>query len=63
MGGKNTVSGYIKNFHPEAWTIQIEINCKITNNKDNFEKFENLLNCFSNWLDCIIKKNNMNNQI
>ena len=39
MGGKSTISGYIKNFHDDAWTIQIEVNCKITNNKDNYEKF------------------------
>ena len=63
MGGKSTVSGYIKNFHNEAWTIQIEINCKITNNKENYEKLEKLLNCFSTWIESIVEKNNMNNQI
>ena len=41
----------------------IEINCKITNNKENYEKLEKLLNCFSTWIESIVEKNNMNNQI
>ena len=63
MGGKSTVSGYIKNLHNDAWTIQIEINCKITNNKDNYNKLEKLLNCFSEWIENLVERDNMNNLI
>lgn len=63
MAGKSTVSGYTKHMHEEAWTIQVEINCKITNEKTNFPKFEKLLNCFSEWIEEVISINNLNNQI
>lgn len=53
MGGRSTVSGYIKDIYKNAWTIQIEINCAITNNRQNFEKFQKLLNTFSDWIESL----------
>ena len=63
MGGKSTVSGYIKDMHKNSWTIQIEIKCSISNNKDNFDKFQKLLNVFSEWIEEINAKNTINNSI
>ena len=63
MGGKSTVSGYIKDMHRNSWTIQIEIKCSISNNKENFDKFQKLLDVFSEWIEEINTKNTINNSI
>lgn len=50
MAGNRTISGSVANNHPEVWTIQIEINCAITNKKENFKKYKLLINVLTNWL-------------
>ena len=55
MGGYQTISGYFKNKYPDIWTIQIEINCSITNELENYEKFCELLNILSVWISSINK--------
>ncbi len=48
--GPRTIAGYIKNRHKDMWTIQIEINCKITNQKENFDKFKKLIEIFERFI-------------
>ena len=51
MAGGITISGGMKLRHPELWTIQIEINCAITNRPENFEKYSKLLCVLREWID------------
>lgn len=50
MGGSQTISGGMKNKYPSLWTLQVEINCAITNKVENFIKFERLLSVFEDWI-------------
>lgn len=46
--GPQTIAGFFaKNF--SIWTVQIEINCDITNNPKNIEKCNHLLNTLIDW--------------
>lgn len=54
--GGSTIAGYTKARHNNLWTLQIEINCKITNKKENFEKWQLLLTVFEKVLEKIIKE-------
>ena len=48
--GPKTISGYFaKNFN--IWTVQIEINCDITNNPKNTSKYNLLLNTLTDWFN------------
>lgn len=47
-GGGNTISG---TFSKYVWTLQIEINKKITAYKNNVNKLEQLLNVFEEWIN------------
>ena len=48
--GPKTISGYFaKNFN--IWTVQIEINCDITNNPKNISKHNLLLNTLTDWFN------------
>ena len=49
MGSGNTISCCI-NKEFDIWTIQIEINCGITNYSKNIEKFNKLLNILVQWI-------------
>ncbi len=49
MGSGNTISCRI-NKEFDIWTIQIEINCGITNYSKNIEKFNKLLNILVQWI-------------
>lgn len=51
MGGANTISGSLKNEFNDLWTIQIEINCAITNKIENFEKCLKLLDILNYWIN------------
>ena len=51
-GNLRTISG---TFNDNAWTIQVEINSKITNNPKYKENLELLLSIFENWLKDISK--------
>lgn len=53
MGGGKTISGTFAKEFKNVWTIQIEINCAITNKKENFEKNKKLLNVFETWIKTI----------
>ena len=53
MGGINTISGVIADEFEDVWTIQIEINCKITNKKENYKRYKQLLNILIDWLNDI----------
>jgi len=50
MAAHYTIASSTKNLQHQLWTIQIEINCDITNKKENFSRFEKLLNIFTNWI-------------
>jgi N-formylglutamate amidohydrolase len=52
MAGKQTISGSINNEF-NIWTLQIEINCAITNKKENFERYKKLLTILNNWINTI----------
>ena len=54
MAGLCTVSGGMKSEFPHLWTIQIEINCAITNQAENFTKYSRLLTILEDWLNSII---------
>lgn len=51
MGGGNTISNHVKHHFPELWTIQIEINCGLTNKKENFKKYKLLLEKLQEWIN------------
>ncbi len=53
MAGARTVSGNMKKEFPNMWTIQIEINCGITNQPTNSTRFEKLLSVVYNWIKSI----------
>ena len=53
MAGSRTISGSMKNEFENIWTIQIEINCKITNKKENIAKLNTLLSLLLNWINSI----------
>ena len=48
--GPQTIAGFFaKNYN--IWTIQIEVNCAITNQPNNIEKFNLLINTLIDWLE------------
>ena len=53
MGGGKTISGTFAKEFKNVWTIQIEINCAITNKKENFKKNSKLLEIFETWIKTI----------
>ena len=53
MGGRRTISGAMINKFNNILTIQIEINCVITNRKENFDSNIKLLNTLINWIKTI----------
>ena len=53
MGGSRTISGTMINKFNNIWTIQIEINCAITNRKENFDLNIKLLNTLIDWIKTI----------
>ena len=53
MAGSQTIAGSMKNEYPHLWTIQIEINCAITNKKENFFRFEKLTEIIKCWIEMI----------
>ena len=53
MAGKQTICGSFANKLPKIWTLQIEINCAITNKKENVEKFKRLLTILKSWINSI----------
>ncbi|MBE5745774.1 MAG: hypothetical protein E7359_00590 [Clostridiales bacterium] len=50
MASYNTISSSMVNKYPNIWAIQIEINCAITNKKENYKKYKNLLNILRDWI-------------
>ncbi len=54
MGGGNTISGFAANKFG-VWSLQIEINCEITNKKENFPKFQKLLETILDWI-CYVEQ-------
>ena len=50
-GGGNAIAGYIKKRHRDMWTLQVEINSKLTYRKENFEKYMLLLDLFENFIN------------
>lgn len=51
MGGSHTIAGGMKNKYPFLWTIQIEVNCAITNKVENFGRFQKLLQVLKSWIE------------
>lgn len=56
MGGKQTISGSMKCKFPKIWTLQIEINCAITNKEENYDKYKVLLKILYDWLKLLSTK-------
>lgn len=52
MASGNTISACVKRDF-NIWTLQIEINCSITNHKENINKYNLLLQCLSTWIKSI----------
>jgi len=55
MAESRTLSGSLKHEFEDLWTIQIEINCGITNKRKNFKRFKILLEILEKWLNDIPK--------
>ena len=55
MAGSKTLSGSIKNEFEDIFTIQIEVNCGITNRKHNFKRFKLLAETLEKWIQQISK--------
>lgn len=53
MAGGNTIAGSMKKVFPNIWTIQIEINSKLTNRKENFERLKTLLSVLTEWINIL----------
>lgn len=53
MAGPQTICGSMAKQYKDIWAIQIEINCGITNKKENFNKNKILLNILQNWINSI----------
>lgn len=53
MANKNTVATYTKQKFDNIWTLQIEINCAISNKKENFDRFQKLLNVLKDWISTL----------
>ena len=53
MGKGNAIAGYMKKRHPNLWTLQVEVNCAITNKKENFEKYKKLLQVLERFINKI----------
>lgn len=49
MANKNSISSSVKEKFGDIWSLQIEINCGITNNRKNFKKFSKLLDVLEGW--------------
>ncbi len=50
MASGRTIAGASKNKFPHIWTMQVEINCDITNKRCNFERCKKLLEIFEGWI-------------
>lgn len=50
MAGSRTLSGSLRNEFENLWTIQIEVNCGITNKRKNFKRFKALLEALESWI-------------
>ena len=61
VSSKTNWEDFAKFLEKENISVDVLINCAGV--LPNFDKFEKLLNCFSTWINNLIEKNNMNNQI
>jgi hypothetical protein len=50
MVGGTTISHSMKKVIPQLWTIQIEINYKLTNVAQNSKKLEKLVTILAEWI-------------
>lgn len=55
MGSINKISGYFAEKY-KIWTLQIEINCGITNYRKGIGRYNQLLDILTEWVECIEKK-------
>jgi hypothetical protein len=53
MAGARTISGTTANEFEDVWSLQIEINCNITNRKENFDLNKKMLKIFIDWINKI----------
>ncbi len=53
MATRNTISSSMKRQFHQLFTIQIEINCAITNNIKNFRKYQSLLTILTQWINSL----------
>jgi len=53
MAGAKTISGSMANEFKDIWTIQIEINCNISNKKNYFASNKKLLQTLTHWIQSI----------
>lgn len=56
-GGGNTIAGSTKLKHENLWTIQIEVNCSLTNNYKNFERVKLLVSILKDWINSLENEN------
>lgn len=54
MAGGRTIAGWFSKNYSDLWTIQLEINCSLTNKKENFKRYNKLLNILKKWIEFII---------
>ena len=52
-GGEKTIAGHTKNKLKDVWTLQIEINSKITNDPQMIKRYNNLLQVLTQWINSL----------
>lgn len=52
-GGGRTLTRYVQTLHKQIFSLQIEINCGITNEYKNNSKFVALVNVLNNWIESL----------
>ena len=52
-GGEKTISGFVQTLNAKVFSLQIEINCAITNDYKNFNKYKKLLEILTNWINSL----------
>lgn len=53
MATSTAISSAAKNKYPNLWTLQIEINCGITNQPQNIAKYNKLLAVLTEWINSL----------
>lgn len=54
-GGDRTIAGAFASKYDNVWTLQIEVNARLTYNEENFNQYMKLFEVLSNWISFLAK--------